>query len=103
MEARVIELGSGLNQEFTGRKSVSPNGAMLGLQRAETASGCDVIAEFVLAMKQGLGLKKILDTIHVYPTLAEANHSVAVTWLLEHAPQRVRAWRDRVCAWRRCA
>ncbi len=63
----------------------------------------DVIAEFVLAMKQGLGLKKILDTIHVYPTLAEANHSVAVTWRLEHAPQRVLAWLERFFAWQRSA
>ncbi|MEP7058198.1 MAG: FAD-dependent oxidoreductase [Caldimonas sp.] len=63
----------------------------------------DVIAEFVLAMKQGLGLKKILDTIHIYPTLAEANHSVAVVWRLEHAPQRVLAWLERFFAWRRSA
>lgn len=61
----------------------------------------DVIAEFVLAMKQGLGLKKILDTIHIYPTLAEANHSVAVTWRLEHAPRRVLAWLGRFFDWQR--
>jgi hypothetical protein len=40
----------------------------------------DVIAEMVLAMKQGLGLNKILGTIHAYPTLPEANKYVAGNW-----------------------
>ena len=33
----------------------------------------DLISEYVTAMKHGLGLNKILGTIHIYPTLAEAN------------------------------
>ena len=37
----------------------------------------DLISEFVLAMKHGLGLNKILGTIHIYPTLTEANKAVA--------------------------
>ena len=37
----------------------------------------DLIAEFVLAMKQGIGLNKILGTIHIYPTLAESTKYVA--------------------------
>ncbi|HMQ74390.1 MAG TPA: FAD-dependent oxidoreductase, partial [Rubrivivax sp.] len=32
----------------------------------------DLLAEYVLAMKHGLGLNKILGTIHTYPTMAEA-------------------------------
>jgi hypothetical protein len=40
----------------------------------------DLIAEYVLAMKHGLGLNKILGTIHIYPTLAEANKYVAGNW-----------------------
>jgi dihydrolipoamide dehydrogenase len=40
----------------------------------------DLIAEYVLAMKQNLGLNKILGTIHIYPTLAEANKYVAGAW-----------------------
>ena len=40
----------------------------------------DLIAEFVLAMKHGLGLNKILGTIHIYPTLAEANKYAAGAW-----------------------
>jgi len=40
----------------------------------------DIIAEMVLAMKHGLGMNKILGTIHAYPTLPEANKYVAGNW-----------------------
>ena len=40
----------------------------------------DLLAEFTLAMKHGLGLNKILGTIHIYPTLAEANKYAAGAW-----------------------
>jgi dihydrolipoamide dehydrogenase len=40
----------------------------------------DLIAEFVTAMRHGLGLGKILGTIHIYPTLAEANKFAAGVW-----------------------
>jgi pyruvate/2-oxoglutarate dehydrogenase complex dihydrolipoamide dehydrogenase (E3) component/uncharacterized membrane protein YdjX (TVP38/TMEM64 family) len=52
----------------------------------------DLIAEFVVAMKHGLGLNRILGTIHAYPTLAEANKYAAGAWRRAHAPQRVLAW-----------
>jgi pyruvate/2-oxoglutarate dehydrogenase complex dihydrolipoamide dehydrogenase (E3) component/uncharacterized membrane protein YdjX (TVP38/TMEM64 family) len=61
----------------------------------------DLLAEFVLAMKHGLGLNKILGTIHTYPTLAEANKYAAGEWKRAHAPQRVLAWLGRYHAWRR--
>jgi pyruvate/2-oxoglutarate dehydrogenase complex dihydrolipoamide dehydrogenase (E3) component/uncharacterized membrane protein YdjX (TVP38/TMEM64 family) len=61
----------------------------------------DLIAEYVLAMKQGIGLNKILGTIHIYPTLAEANKYVAGNWKKAHAPQRLLAWVERFHAWRR--
>ncbi len=61
----------------------------------------DLLAEFVLAMKQGLGLNKILGTIHTYPTLAEANKYAAGEWKRAHAPQRLLAWVARYHAWER--
>ncbi|PKO64720.1 MAG: pyridine nucleotide-disulfide oxidoreductase [Betaproteobacteria bacterium HGW-Betaproteobacteria-16] len=61
----------------------------------------DLLAEFVLAMKHGLGLNKILGTIHTYPTLAEANKYAAGEWKRAHAPQGVLAWLGRYHAWRR--
>jgi pyruvate/2-oxoglutarate dehydrogenase complex dihydrolipoamide dehydrogenase (E3) component/uncharacterized membrane protein YdjX (TVP38/TMEM64 family) len=61
----------------------------------------DLIAEYVLAMKQGIGLNKILGTIHIYPTLAEANKYVAGVWKKAHAPEKLLAWVERFHAWRR--
>lgn len=61
----------------------------------------DLLAEYVLAMKYGIGLNKILGTIHIYPTLAEANKYAAGTWKRAHAPQKLLAWVERFHAWRR--
>lgn len=61
----------------------------------------DLLAEFVLAMKWNLGLKKIMSTIHTYPTLAEANKYAAGEWRRAHAPQRVLRWLARWHRWRR--
>jgi pyruvate/2-oxoglutarate dehydrogenase complex dihydrolipoamide dehydrogenase (E3) component len=61
----------------------------------------DLIAEYVLAMKQGIGLNKILGTIHIYPTMAEANKYVAGAWKKAHAPEKLLAWVERFHAWRR--
>ena len=61
----------------------------------------DLIAEYVLAMKQGIGLNRILGTIHIYPTLAEANKYAAGAWKRAHAPQRLLEWVGRFHAWRR--
>jgi pyruvate/2-oxoglutarate dehydrogenase complex dihydrolipoamide dehydrogenase (E3) component/uncharacterized membrane protein YdjX (TVP38/TMEM64 family) len=61
----------------------------------------DLIAEYVLAMRQGIGLNKILGTIHIYPTLAEANKYAAGVWKKAHAPQKLLQWVERFHAWRR--
>jgi len=52
----------------------------------------DIMAEFVLAMKHGIGLNKILGTIHIYPTMAEANKYAAGAWKRTHAPKKLLAW-----------
>ncbi|WP_286164463.1 bifunctional TVP38/TMEM64 family protein/FAD-dependent oxidoreductase [Azoarcus sp. DN11] len=61
----------------------------------------DLIAEYVVAMRHGLGLNKILGTIHIYPTLAEANKYAAGEWKRAHAPQALLAWVGRFHDWRR--
>jgi len=61
----------------------------------------DLIAEYVAAMRHGLGLNKILGTIHIYPTLAEANKYAAGVWKRNHAPLRLLAWVKKFHAWRR--
>ncbi len=61
----------------------------------------DLITEFVIAMKHGIGLNKILGTIHIYPTLAEANKYVAGNWKRNHAPKGLLEWLEKFHAWRR--
>ena len=61
----------------------------------------DLLMEFVLAMRHGLGLKKLLGTIHVYPTMAEGARLAAGSWRREHAPEGVLRWLERYHRWRR--
>jgi len=61
----------------------------------------DLLAEYVLAMKHGLGLNKILGTIHTYPTMAEANKYAAGEWKRAHQPVALLRWVEKFHAWRR--
>ena len=73
---------------------------ILGVTIVGTHAG-DLITEYVLAMKHKLGLNKIMGTIHIYPTLAEANKMAAGMWKKAHAPQRLLNWIQRYHAWMR--
>ena len=61
----------------------------------------ELIGEFVAAMRHGFGLNRILGTIHIYPTFAEANKYAAGVWKKAHAPQRVLSWMEKFHAWMR--
>lgn len=61
----------------------------------------DLITEYVLAMKHGLGLNKILGTIHIYPTMAEANKYAAGIWKKDHAPTGLLKFIQKFHNWRR--
>ena len=61
----------------------------------------DLLAEYVLAMKHGIGLNKILGTIHAYPTLAEMNKMAAGEWKRAHAPEKLLQWVARFHRWQR--
>ncbi len=61
----------------------------------------DLISEFILAMRYKLGLNKILGTIHIYPTLAEANKFAAGNWKKAHAPEGLLKWAEKYHRWRR--
>ncbi len=73
---------------------------ILGVTIVGEHSG-DLIAEFVLAMKYKLGLNKVLGTIHIYPTMAEANKYVAGVWKKNHQPETLLQWVARFHAWKR--
>ncbi len=61
----------------------------------------DIIAEYVAAMKHGFGMNKILGTIHIYPTLVEANKFAAGNWKKSHVSETALAWGERINRWRR--
>jgi pyruvate/2-oxoglutarate dehydrogenase complex dihydrolipoamide dehydrogenase (E3) component/uncharacterized membrane protein YdjX (TVP38/TMEM64 family) len=61
----------------------------------------ELINEFVLAMKHGLGLGKILGTIHIYPTLSEGNKFVAGNWRKARKPEGLLRWVERYHRWNR--
>lgn len=83
-------------------KVITPTGKdkILGVTVVSEHAG-DLIAEFVLAMKHGLGLNKILGTIHSYPTWAEGNKYAAGEWKRAHAPETVLSWLEKYHTWRR--
>jgi pyruvate/2-oxoglutarate dehydrogenase complex dihydrolipoamide dehydrogenase (E3) component/uncharacterized membrane protein YdjX (TVP38/TMEM64 family) len=64
-------------------------------------NAAEVIAEFVAAMRHGLGMNKILATIHIYPTLAEANKYAAGAWKKAHAPRALLSAVEKFHAWMR--
>jgi pyruvate/2-oxoglutarate dehydrogenase complex dihydrolipoamide dehydrogenase (E3) component len=59
----------------------------------------ELLPEFVLAMKYGIGLGKILGTIHVYPTLGESNRFLASEWRKARKPERLLGWVERYHRW----
>jgi hypothetical protein len=52
-------------------------------------------------MKHGIGLNKILGTIHIYPTFSEANKYAAGAWKRAHAPQGALRALEKLHAWMR--
>ena len=73
---------------------------ILGVTIVGTHAG-DLLAEYVLAMKLGAGMNKILGTIHTYPTLAEANKYAAGEWKRAHQPKQLLEWVAKYHTWRR--
>ena len=88
------------NEGFVKVLTVPGKDKILGVTIVGTHAG-DLLAEYVLAMKHGLGLNKILGTIHTYPTLAEANKFAAGEWKKAHAPEKLLAWVEMYHRWKR--
>ena len=93
-------IADGATQGFVKILTVPGKDRILGATIVSEHAG-DLLAEFTLAMKHGLGLNKILGTIHTYPTLAEANKYAAGVWKKAHAPKRLLGWIERYHHWER--
>jgi pyruvate/2-oxoglutarate dehydrogenase complex dihydrolipoamide dehydrogenase (E3) component/uncharacterized membrane protein YdjX (TVP38/TMEM64 family) len=59
----------------------------------------DLLTEYITAMRYNLGMNKILGTIHIYPTLSEANKYAAGNWKRAHAPEQLLNWVERYHRW----
>lgn len=93
-------IAEGETEGFVKVLTVPGQDRILGVTIVGSQAG-ELLAEYVLAMQQGLGLNKILGTIHPYPTLAEANKYAAGAWKRAHTPERLLAWVRRYHNWRR--
>jgi pyruvate/2-oxoglutarate dehydrogenase complex dihydrolipoamide dehydrogenase (E3) component len=93
-------VAEGANRGFVKLLVKPGKDTILGVTIVAAQAG-ELLAEFVLAMKHGLGLGKILGTIHAYPTMAEANKYAAGEWKKSNQPERLLKWVERYHRWRR--
>jgi len=83
-------------------KVITPKGKdkILGATIVGNNAG-ELLAEFTLAMRHGLGLNKILSTIHPYPTMSEAVKYTAGVWRQANAPTKLLEWVKKYHKWMR--
>jgi pyruvate/2-oxoglutarate dehydrogenase complex dihydrolipoamide dehydrogenase (E3) component/uncharacterized membrane protein YdjX (TVP38/TMEM64 family) len=93
-------VAEGANAGFVKLLVVPGKDRVLGATIVASGAG-ELLAEYVLAMKHGLGLNKILGTIHAYPTMVEANKYAAGEWKKAHKPEALLGWVERFHRWRR--
>ena len=87
-------------QGFVKVLTVPGKDTILGVTIVGSHAG-ELLAEYVLAMKHGLGMNKIMGTIHTYPTWSEANKYAAGEWKRAHQPERLLAWARKYHDWKR--
>ncbi|EWH01754.1 hypothetical protein Q427_12410 [Halomonas sp. BC04] len=92
----------GLTEGFVKVLTVPGKDRILGATVVGHGAG-ELLAEFTLAMTHGIGLNKLLGTVHPYPTWSEAAKASAGVWKNAHKPERVLGWLERYFAWRRGA
>ena len=93
-------VAEGANRGFVKLLVQPGKDTILGVTIVAAQAG-ELLAEYVMAMKHGLGLNKLLGTIHAYPTMAEANKYAAGEWKRANQPERVLKWVERYHSWRR--
>ncbi|GHE20050.1 pyridine nucleotide-disulfide oxidoreductase [Halomonas urumqiensis] len=93
-------IADGLTEGFVKVLTVPGKDRILGVSIAGHGAG-EMLAEFTLAMTHGIGLNKLLGTVHPYPTWSEAAKASAGVWKNAHKPERVLGLLERYFAWRR--
>ncbi|TFH86400.1 pyridine nucleotide-disulfide oxidoreductase [Billgrantia azerbaijanica] len=93
-------IAEGLTEGFIKVLTVPGKDRILGVSIVGHGAG-ELLAEFTLAMTHGIGLNKLLGTVHPYPSWSEAVKASAGAWKNAHKPERLLAWLARYFAWRR--
>ncbi|WP_046080061.1 FAD-dependent oxidoreductase [Halomonas sp. HG01] len=93
-------IADGQREGFVKVLTVPGRDRLLGATLVGAGAG-EMLAEFTLAMTHGIGLNKLLGTVHPYPTRSEAVKATAGVWKNAHKPARLLAWLERYFAWRR--
>ena len=93
-------IAEGATQGWVQVLTVPGKDKILGVTIVGAHAG-ELIAEFVMAMKHNLGLNQVLATIHIYPTMSEANKYVAGQWKKSHINARIMSLLARYHRWRR--
>ncbi|GEK72459.1 MULTISPECIES: FAD-dependent oxidoreductase [Halomonas] len=93
-------IADGQREGFVKVLTVPGRDRLLGATLVGAGAG-ELLAEFTLAMTHGIGLNKLLGTVHPYPTRSEAVKATAGVWKNAHKPARLLAWLERYFAWRR--
>jgi len=75
------------------------SGKILGATIIGNRAG-DMISEFALAMKNGITLRKMADTIHPYPTYGLGNRRVADQWCVRQQSVGMVKWLKRIYGYR---
>nr|WP_206022792.1 bifunctional TVP38/TMEM64 family protein/FAD-dependent oxidoreductase [Halomonas bachuensis] len=95
-------IAEGQTEGFVKVLTVPGRDRILGASVVGRGAG-ELLAEFTLAMTHGIGLNKLLATVHPYPTWSEAAKATAGVWKNAHKPERLLGWLARYFAWRRGA
>lgn len=93
-------IAEGEDHGFVKILTVPKSDKILGVTIVGEHAG-ELITEYVTAMKFGLGLNKILSTIHIYPTFSEANKYAAGVWKKKNAPENILKFLSGFHKWRR--
>ncbi|MFP4136877.1 MAG: FAD-dependent oxidoreductase [Halomonas sp.] len=93
-------IAEGSSEGFVKVLTVPGRDRILGVAIVGEGAG-EMLAEFTLAMTRGIGLNRLLGTVHPYPTRSEAVKAAAGVWKNAHKPERLLGWLARYFAWRR--
>jgi len=100
LDRALVDAGATAPAGFVKVLTVPGKDRILGVTIVAAQAG-EMLSEYVLAMRHGLGLKAVLGTVHAYPTFSEANKYAAGAWQRAHTPQGLLRWAKAFHTWRR--